>query len=248
MKAMLFSAGLGTRLYPLTKDKPKALAPFAGTTLLGYNLKFLSSQGINSFIINTHHFAGKIENYLKKNDFFGLDITISYEEELLDTAGGVAKIRDKINEDQLLLYNVDVVSNIDIEKMYNYHCDNRTDITLAIRNRSTSRFLLFDDNNVMTGWKNENTGELKRCNEKEEYNKFAFSGITILNTDILNEIGIIEKKSLINFYLDICKNRKILAFNHDDNFWFDCGSMEKLKRAEDFIINKYIKFNNSTNC
>lgn len=236
MQAMLFSAGLGTRLQPLTDNLPKALAPFGNTTLLGYNLKFLASQGIDRFIINTHHFAKKIEEYLKKNEYFDLDIQISYEKKLLDTAGGVAKVRELIKDDQILLYNVDVVSDIDIDKLYNYHCENRADITLAVRDRKTSRYLLFDEHNIMTGWKNEKTEEIKLCDKEKEYKKLAFSGINLINTGILDEIGPVEKKSLIAFYLDICNERNILAYTHDNDHWFDCGTVEKLKKAESFVF------------
>ncbi len=238
MQAMIFSAGLGTRLHPLTNDLPKALAPIGNTTLLEYNLKFLASQGIDSFIINTHHFADKIEDYLKKNDFFGLDIYISYEKELLDTAGGVAKVRNLIKNDQLLLYNVDIISDIDIDKLYRYHCKNKADITLAVRDRTTSRYLLFDEKNIMTGWKNKKTEEIKLCDDKKKYKELAFSGISLINRDVLDEIGPVEKKSLIDFYLNICKERNILAYIHDDDYWFDCGSIEKLKNAEKYIFNK----------
>lgn len=232
---MIFSAGLGTRLYPLTNNLPKALAPIGNTTLLEYNLKFLASQGIDKFIINTHHFADKIENYLEKNDFFGLDIYISYEKELLDTAGGVAKVRNRIKDDQILLYNVDIISNIDIDKLYNYHCQHKADITLAVRNRTTSRYLLFDEDNIMTGWKNKKTGEIKLYDTEKQYKELAFSGISLINRDVLDEIGPVEKKSLIDFYLDICKERNISAYIHDDDYWFDCGSVEKLKKAEKYI-------------
>lgn len=237
MKAMIFAAGLGTRLFPLTKDKPKALAPFAGTTLLGYNLKFLASQGIDSFIINTHHFADTIEEYLRENKNFGLDINISYEKELLDTAGGLAKVRNLLVDDkQILLYNVDVISDINIKKMLENHLKTNSDITLAMRKRETSRYLLFDRDDKMTGWKNEKTGEIITCAcDNDKSNKYAFSGISLLNVDILEKLGEVEKKSLITYFLDICKDNIISANLHDDEYWFDCGSIEKLQIAEKFI-------------
>ncbi len=237
MQAMLFSAGLGTRLQPLTNSLPKALAPFGNTTLLGYNLKFLASQGIDSFIINTHHFHDKIKEYLKKNDYFGLDIYISHENKLLDTAGGVAYVKQKIKNSRILLYNVDVISGIDIKNLFDYHIKHNADITLAIRNRKTSRYLLFDSNDRMTGWKNKKTGEIKLCNNEKHYKELAFSGISLVDTCVLNEIKTIEKKSLISFYLDICKDKKILAYNHGEDHWFDCGTIEKLKIAENYIFN-----------
>jgi NDP-sugar pyrophosphorylase family protein len=237
MKAMIFAAGLGTRLFPLTKDKPKALAPFADTTLLAYNLKYLASQGIGSFIINTHHFANTIEEYLMENNNFGLDIKISYEKELLDTAGGLAKVRDLLlNDKQILLYNVDVISNLNIKKMLANHLKIKSDITLAMRQRETSRYLLFDRNGKMTGWKNERTGEIITCAcNSEKVNKYAFSGISLINVNILDKIGSAEKKSLITYFLNICKYNIISANLHNDDYWFDCGSIEKLQIAEKFI-------------
>lgn len=242
MQAMIFSAGLGSRLYPLTKDIPKALAPFGNETLLSYNLKFLAAQGIKKFFINTHHFAGKIEEYLTKNNFFGLDINISYEKELLDTAGGLAKIKDKITEKQILLFNVDIITNIDINKMLQYHIDNGASATVAVRQRDTSRYLLFDENNTMTGWKNVKTGEQILCNTKNTSQSLAFSGISILNKDILTLLDDKpKKKSLISFFLELCQNQKIRAYSHDDDFWFDCGTIEKLNKAYTFIIEKELK-------
>jgi len=234
MIAMIFAAGLGTRLYPLTKDKPKALAPFLDTTLLEYNLRYLSSFGITKFIVNTHHFADKIQEYLYDNDYFNLDITVSYEEVLLDTGGGLAKVRDLIDEEQILLFNVDIVTNIDIDKLLKYHNDNKAKVTLATRDRETSRYLLFDTQNRMIGWKNVKTGEVKSCFALDDYQNRAFSGISVINTDILDKLGSVEKKSIIDFYLGICKEIKIQTYHHDQDYWFDCGSVEKLAIAENF--------------
>lgn len=234
---MLFSAGLGTRLYPLTADKPKALAPFMDTTLLAYNLRFLASQGINKFIINTHHFAEKIEEYLYNNEYFGYDIIVSYEKNLLDTAGGVAKIKEHVvDEEHLLLYNVDIISNLNVASFLNYHKENNSDISLATRNRETSRYLLFDDNNRMQGWKNIKTEESILCKEEKDLKMLAFSGISLLSTSVIEKIGSPEKKSLITFYLDVCKEKKISAYIHNEEYWFDCGNIEKLAAAESYCL------------
>jgi len=242
MKAMLFAAGLGTRLYPLTKDKPKALAPFGSTTLLGYNLNYLSKQGINSFVINTHHFADEIELYLDRNNNFELDIKISFEKDLLDTAGGLANIRKHLTDDKnILLYNVDIISNINIGKMLSFHKMSDSVVTLATRKRKTSRYLLFDNDEKMIGWKNENTNEIISCKEQENYNKLAFSGISLLNTNILDKLGKVEKKSLIKFYLEICYEHQISSYNHDKDYWFDCGNIDKLNTTENYFRQNNIK-------
>ncbi len=239
MKAMIFAAGLGTRLYPITKNKPKALAPFGNTTLLAYNLHFLHRNGISKFIINTHHFADKIDEYLKQNNNFGLDIEISYEANLLDTAGGLAHARRFFEtENDILLFNVDVITTIDIQQMYRYHIKHKASATLAVRNRISSRYLLFDNNNVLVGWRNTQTGEEKWCNNSvPKAKEMAFSGIHWINRSIFNTLNE-EKLSLVPHYLAIAKTQQIIAYEHNSSLWFDCGSIEKLQTAEKAIINK----------
>jgi len=173
MQAMIFAAGLGTRLYPITHDKPKALAPFMGTTLLHYNLKFLSQQGVSHFVINTHHFQEKIESYLAKNDFFGLNISLSKEKILMDTAGGLANAAHLFHADDepILLFNTDVITNLNVARMAAYHISSRNEVTLAVRNRKSSRQLIFDECFRMNGWVNHNTQSKK--NESENYRIIA---------------------------------------------------------------------------
>ena len=238
MKAMIFAAGLGTRLYPITKDKPKALAPFLNMSLLAYNLKYLSNYGIDEFIINTHHFADKIEQYLLLNNNFGLNIKLSYEEILLDTAGGLAKASQYFNKNEdVLLYNVDVITNIDIQRMYQLHLKENNKATLAVRNRDTSRYLLFDENNILVGWRNITSGEEIWCNESiDNVQQFAFSGIHWINTSLIKNLKP-EKLSIVPFYLNVGKESNIMAFEHDSDYWFDCGKIENLKLAENHIIN-----------
>ncbi|MBK7095399.1 MAG: NTP transferase domain-containing protein [Saprospiraceae bacterium] len=238
LKAMIFSAGLGTRLYPLTATRPKALAPFGNGTLLSYNIHFFKKQGIRSFIINTHHYAEEIEKYIEENDFFGSDIVISHEKILLDTAGGLAKIYPHIRNDKYLLtYNVDIISDININRLYKFHVESSNDISLATRNRQSSRYLLFDDSGIMTGWENVKTSEKIVRRNTFTTQRLGFSGTGIFNTELIPLIGSVEKKSLIPFFLEICSNKKIAAYDHTDDFWFDCGSMEKLKEAEEFLKN-----------
>ncbi|OYT12003.1 MAG: nucleotidyltransferase [Bacteroidetes bacterium 4572_112] len=236
MKAMIFAAGLGTRLFPITKDKPKALAPLQNTTLLAYNLEFLAKQGVSEFIINTHHFSEKISEYLEANNNFGLNIKISHEEILLDTAGGLANARKYFgkNED-ILLYNVDVISNIDISKLLAFHNKHKASATLAIRNRETSRYFLFNKNKELKGWINKNTDEVKSCEDDiSDFNEFAFSGIHIINTDFIKDIKE-EKLSITPFYLQQACENTIIGYEHNNDYWFDCGKIETLKQAEEFI-------------
>lgn len=237
---MIFSAGLGTRLYPLTEYKPKALAPFLNTTLLDYNINFLKSHGIRSFIINTHHFAKEIEKYIRSKNNFDCEIIISYEEILLDTAGGLINIYPFIeNEREILIYNVDIISNINIIKLLDFHKSTNSDISLAVRKRSSSRFLIFNDEKRMCGWENIKSGEQKlKKNCSDSLEKFAYSGIGLINTEIIPMIGEVEKKSLIPFFLDICVEKKISPFDHQEDYWFDCGTLNNLEEAQNYLDEK----------
>ncbi len=238
MKAMIFSAGLGTRLMPLTENLPKALAPIADTTLLGYNLMFLKNQGIKSFIINTHHFADEIDKYLEKNNNFGLDIHISYEKELLDTAGGLANVSHLLNPDSsTLLYNVDIISNINVKKMFEFHNKQKSDFTLAVRNRQSSRYLIFSENR-MIGWKNTKTGEEIIKSKAIHKQDLAFSGISIVNNSIVKNLGSIGKMSLVQLLLDGCSESLFLSYNYTGDYWFDCGTVKKLRDAESYVLSK----------
>ncbi len=238
MKAMIFSAGLGTRLMPLTENLPKALAPIADTTLLGYNLMFLKHQGVNSFIINTHHFADKIAKYLQENNNFGLDIHISHEKELLDTAGGLANVSHLLSPDSsTLLYNVDIISNIDIKKMFEFHSEQKADFTLAITSRLSSRCLVFSDNR-MIGWKNNKTGEEIIKSEAIHKQDLAFSGISVVRNSVVKELGNIGKMSLVQLLLDGCTDKFFLPYNHTGDCWFDCGTVKKLREAESYVLSK----------
>ncbi len=236
MQAMIFAAGLGTRLYPITKDKPKALAPFMDTTLLAYNLNYLAQQGITDFIINTHHFAEKIESYLIENNNFGYNITLSNEDILLDTAGGLAKARKYFsNEKSILLFNVDIITNIDIRKLIEYHNNNKAAATLAIRKRDTSRYFLFNKSSELKGWINKKTNEVKSCNDNIiELDEFAFSGIHIINNDLIKDLKEI-KESITPFYINKACSSKIVGYRHDDDYWIDCGKIESLKQAEEHL-------------
>jgi NDP-sugar pyrophosphorylase family protein len=236
MEAMIFAAGLGTRLYPVTRDRPKALAPLLNGTLLEYNLKNLAAQGIEHFIINTHHFADKIVEYLDFHDNFGLSIDLSFEEELLDTAGGMAKAKKYLRQKNtpVLLYNVDVITNLSLKELLKQHNQMGNDVTLVLRDRPTSRYLLFDSGGLLSGWQNVETGKLKpsHTNPEVHYPK-AFSGIQLFSPKVMALLESGRKYSLIDFYLEQMTHLKIGAFSHDHNYWFDCGKPESLQEAQD---------------
>ncbi len=234
---MIFAAGLGTRLYPLTQNQPKALAPFLNSTLLAYNLLFLKQQGIDEFVINTHHFAAQIEAYLSDNNNFGCDIKISYEPILLDTAGGIAQAYQLMDKaEDVLLFNVDVISNIDVQAMYRQYKTEDSKACMAVRKRPSGRQLLFHKLKL-NGWRNQKTNEEIIVNpDFTDLTEYAFSGIHWINRSLIQQIPH-EKHSIIPFYLEAAKHSKITAYVHDSDFWFDCGELNKLKQAADYVSN-----------
>jgi NDP-sugar pyrophosphorylase family protein len=237
MKAMIFAAGLGTRLYPITKDKPKALAEVAGKTLLQRAIEYVSSYGFNDIIINTHHFASKVEDFLATAGFGDVKITTSFENELLDTAGGLAKAAGFFGDEDFLLYNVDIVTDLNLSQMLAFHRENDATVTLAVKNRKTSRYLLFDDKSMLCGWRNKSTGDVILVNGRgEAAQELAFSGIHIVSPRILPLLGEPRKQSLIPFYLKTASSQKIMAYQMPDNrFWFDCGKPETIKACQSYL-------------
>ena len=230
---MIFAAGLGTRLYPITKDKPKALAPLGKITLLENAINYLSKYGFNDIIINTHHFSDKVFDFLHNNPFSNIKIHISHEEVLLDTAGGLTKAAPFFDERDFLIYNVDIVTDIDLGKMLEFHKLNHADITLAVQKRNTSRYLLFDESKRMQGWINKATGEkILGVKEDSVLDEMAFGGIHIMSPTILPLLGEIRKWSLIPFYLQIAEKQRIMGYEvGENNHWFDCGKPETLAMA-----------------
>lgn len=236
---MIFSAGFGTRLYPLTEKLPKALAPIGKGTLLSHNMAFLKSHGIESFIINTHHFASDIMQYLEENHNFGSEIIISYEDDLLDTAGGLRKAYEHISGNKsVLCFNVDIITDIDINKLYQFHQTNLNDISLAVLDRPSSRKLLFDGAGLLIGWENLDSGEVILMENSRVAKALAYSGIAIIDTRLIKGVESGVKLSLTRFYLNKCSSAKIAAYDHTGDNWFDCGSIEKLKAAEKYLMQR----------
>ena len=220
MKAMVLAAGLGTRLRPLTNDRPKALVEIAGRTLLEITLARLREFDIQDVIINVHHFADAVIEYLQLHSNFGMHIEISREDVLLDTGGGVKKAGWFLRgEEPFILHNVDVISTIDLARMVQYHIDNRALATLAVQERKTSRPLLFDDDLQLRGRAEAGTG-------------LAFSGIHVISPRILDLIEEEGVFSIVTSYLNLAKRgEKIIAFRADEYRWRDLGKPEDLKKA-----------------
>ncbi len=241
MRAMVLAAGLGTRLRPLTDDRPKALVEVAGHTMLEITLRRLASFGIREVIVNVHHFADMVVDYLKKNDNFGMRIEISREDVLLDTGGGLKKAAWFVlenatsghsgGENSFVLHNVDVLSTIDLGRMLQFHHDTQALATLAVQGRKTSRYLLFDEHRQLCGRRiSDGAPELVRSSQ--EVNAWAFSGVHVISPRLLSMITEEGVFSIINTYLRIAREgASVLAFRADDYYWRDLGKPENISRA-----------------
>ncbi len=238
MKAMIFAAGKGTRLKPLTDNTPKALVKVNGTPMLEIIIKKLIKSGVCEIIINVHYLADQIIDFLKLNNNFGIRIEISHEkEELLDTGGGLKKAAWFFDDNEpLVLHNVDVISNIDLKGMIDFHNKNKALATLAVRERKSSRYFLFNNANELCGWENINSLERIISRSVENLNQFAFSGIHIINPEIFSHLQNEGSFSIVPFYIELSKKFPIMAFQHDKDFWFDIGKPENLNAAEAFLI------------
>ncbi len=238
MKAMILAAGLGTRLRPLTDDRPKALVEVAGHTLLEITLRRLRESGIREVIVNVHHFADMVVDYLKKHGNFGMRIEISREEELLDTGGGLKKaawffLDDSGRaEEPVVLHNVDVISTIDLERMVRFHRDNEALTTLAVQDRETSRYLLFDERNELCG-RRAGRGSAEIVRSTGDMQALAFSGVHVISPRLLQRLTEDGAFSIISSYLRLAgEGEKILAFRADEFYWRDLGRLENVRQAE----------------
>jgi len=235
---MIFAAGLGTRLKPITDTRPKALVEINGHTLLETVIAKLKTAGFERLVVNVHHFSAMIIDYLKANNNFGIDIRVSDETEmLLDTGGGIRKARPLFDHDSpVLIHNVDIVSNADILQLYDGIGDN--DALLLMSKRETSgRYLLCDDNDCLRGWTNIKTGEVKPQGiTTEGLNKCAFNGIHVLAPQLLDTMDPWpDKFSIIDFYLSSCNKYKIKAAVQEGLKIIDVGKIDSLERARELI-------------
>ncbi len=238
MKAMILSAGLGTRLKPLTDTRPKALVELSGRTLLEITLTRLRTFGITEFIINVHHFADQIIAYLKSHNNFGLRIEISREEILLDTGGGLKKaawffLEDPKNLDEpFLLHNVDVISTIDLSRMLQFHKENHALATLAVQSRESGRQLLFNNALQLVGRATSTFSSSSPLATSHSPLPLAFSGIHILSPRLLPMLTEEGVFSIIPSYLRLsAQGQKILAFRADQYYWRDLGRPADLAQA-----------------
>ena len=238
MKAMILAAGLGTRLKPLTNSKPKALLEVKGTPMLEIIIRKLISNGFDDIIINVHHFADQITDFLRLKNYFDVSITISDETDLLlDTGGGLLKARGFFNDGKpFLVHNVDILSNINLKDLYGFHIQNNPIATLAVKDRKTSRSLLINQNHELCGWKNNQTGQTIIAKDRvEDLTSIAFSAIHVMSPEIFPLISEKGVFSIMDTYLRLAKNHSILTWRHDPDFWMDLGRIENLKEAEKYL-------------
>lgn len=236
MKAMILAAGLGTRLKALTDKTPKALIKIKGKTLLEIGINNLINNGFDKIIINVHHHSKQIIQFLDENKF-DAEITISDEtDKLLDTGGGLKKAKSFFDNDSpFLVYNVDVLSNLDLRKLYTFHTASGTIGTLVVRKRESDRYLLFNSENILCGWRNTKSGETKLIRNNKLQYEFAFSGIQVLDPKIFSFMPDEDVFSLIDLYLKVGSKNEIRAFIDDESYWLDVGKPENLKAAENIL-------------
>jgi NDP-sugar pyrophosphorylase family protein len=238
MKAMVLAAGLGTRLRPLTEHQPKALVEVGGRTLLDITLGRLREAGVSEVIINVHHFAEMILHYLRINNNFGMRIEISREEQLLDTGGGLKKagwfFADGGSDEPFVLHNVDVISGIDLGRMVQRHRQHGALITMAVQERESSRYLLFDERMQLCGRQAGLPGTPEMVRQAPEVHAFAFTGIHVISPamiGLMTEEGVF---SIIPTYLRLASaGKKIFGFRADEYYWRDLGKLSALQQAEE---------------
>lgn len=233
MRAMLLAAGLGTRLKPFTDHHPKALAIVGGKTLLQRNVEYLIGNGVTDIIINVHHFSDQIIAALSGYNNFGINIQVSDEsEEVLETGGGLLKARGFFKDNSpFILMNVDILTDLNIRSMILQHISSKSLATLAVTNRKTSRYLLFDSDRQLCGWKNVKTGEQKISRESTDVEALAFSGIHIISPEIFPMVSLSGKFSMIELYLALAKTESIHAYDHTGSKFMDVGTPASIQEA-----------------
>ena len=235
-KALIFAAGKGTRLKPFTDSHPKALALVNDVPLLERNIKYLQSFGVTEFVINVHHFGEQIVEFLEKNNHFGAKIDISDEkDELLETGGGLLFAQKYLeNEENFLIMNADILTDLNIHELVKFHETHLPLATLAVSDRNSSRKLFFNSEMVLKGWMNKNSGETKMAEFNNNFKELAFSGIHCINSSIFDKIKRRGKFSIMEEYLDLMFENKILGFQHEARL-IDVGRPESVIEAEKYF-------------
>ena len=246
MNALILAAGLGTRLGEFTSDRPKALVEVQGCNMLEHQLRHLAAAGFDRFVINIHHFAGKVQEYLRQNSNFGLDITLSDESSLLlDTGGGIRQAMHLLQDDApLLVHNVDIFSNTDLKSLYRTHIESGADATLLTARRSTSRYLYFNNMGALCGWSNEKTGEVRSPLsdfDKTKFTPYAFQGIHVISKNVLPLLDAISEQrfGITDFYVSNAGRLNLQMVESDPSQWVDAGKPETLAKASQIVKEFY---------
>ena len=247
MKAMILAAGLGTRLRPLTNDRPKALVEIGGHTLLEITLARLRSFGVREVIVNVHHFAGMIVEYLHVNGNFGMRVEISREPVLLDTGGGLKNaseffLESAVGEDEpFILHNVDIVSTIDIGRMLSFHAAQGALATIAVQSRQTSRYLLFDDKDELCGHRNDHNGKVQMARPAHHVQAFAYACIQVISPRLFAKLDEEGAFPIFDSYLRLVgSGEKFVGFHTDGSYWRDIGRPESVELAKrDMLDGKF---------
>lgn len=234
---MILAAGLGTRLKPWTHHHPKALALVNGKSLLERNIVYLQQSGITDVLVNVHHFTDQIRETIEKNKGWGSSITISDEtDEVLETGGGLKKAAGYFDgEKDFVMMNVDILTKLDLNAMIAQHRQGQPLATLAVSDRNTSRYFLFDEAGCLKGWRNINTGEEKPAHVSEKIpglKQMAFSGIHVIHTSLLTLMNREGKFSMVDVYLDLCNSYEIKGYDHTGVVLVDVGKPESIFKAE----------------
>ena len=237
MKAMIFAAGLGTRFKPWTDKHPKALAVVNGKTILQRNIEYLQQYEIKDVVVNVHHFPEQIIEAIQKNKGWGSNVSISDEsDQVLETGGGLLKAKDLLNNDTFLTINVDILTEINLKYFLAKHQQENSLITLAIAERKTSRYLLFNKYNRLVGWRNTKTGEEKIAIKAKDMFEKAYSGLAIFEPSVFELIPFTGKFSLIDLYLALAPENKIAGFDHTGEKMIDVGKPDSVAIAEKMFV------------
>ena len=238
MKAMIFAAGLGTRFKPWTDEHPKALAIVNGKSLLQRNVEYLQANGINHVVVNVHHYADQLMEAIMKNKGWGSEIAISDErDEVLETGGGLLKAKEFFTPGQpFVTCNADILTDLDIGKMRKVHEQNKALITFGVTDRKTSRYLLFNDEMRLCGWRNKKTGEERIPVQAENLKEKAYSCVVIFEHEFFNYIPFTGKFSLIDVYLALAAKHRIIGYDHTGDRLVDVGKPESIQIAEELFF------------
>lgn len=233
MKAMIFAAGLGTRLRPFTNDRPKALVQLQGKPLLEWAILKLSSQGVTEIVINVHHFGEQIIEFIQNHDQLPVPIHISDERDLLlNTGGGLKKALPLLGDQPFIVYNTDILTDLNLRELHQEHLRKNGLATLAVRKRTTSRYLLFNSSMQLSGWRNVKSEVTRISRKSEDYADFGFSGIHIIDPAIIQFMPEHTVFSIIDVYLEAARTELIFGHDHSSSFWMDVGRVDDLKKAE----------------